>query len=137
LNGFFVGAERGRFVELQDRDDLWALLANITRKTAAAHLRRARRKKRCPPAGHNGVHRGPEVEQIADPKQAWGFEQLVDEKCEHLLNRLGDARLREIAVRKLEGYTTAEIAAMLGRTVRSIERKTKLIRAIWSQEGSP
>jgi DNA-binding CsgD family transcriptional regulator len=34
----------------------------------------------------------------------------------------------------MEGYTTEEIAAKLGYVPRTIERKLRLIRAIWTRE---
>jgi DNA-directed RNA polymerase specialized sigma24 family protein len=47
---------------------------------------------------------------------------------------LGDAELRAIALFKLEGDTTAQIAAKLGRAPRTIERRLQLIRRTWEQE---
>jgi DNA-binding NarL/FixJ family response regulator len=38
---------------------------------------------------------------------------------------------------KLEGYTNPEIAARLGRTVRTVELKLKTIRALWTKELKP
>ena len=40
-------------------------------------------------------------------------------------------RLRTIALRKLEGHSSAEIAAELGISARSVDRKLELIREIW------
>ena len=52
--------------------------------------------------------------------------------------RTGDSasieRLRSIAVRKLEGYSAQEIATELGASTRTVERKLRLIRAIWEEE---
>jgi DNA-directed RNA polymerase specialized sigma24 family protein len=41
--------------------------------------------------------------------------------------------LRSIAVWKWQGYSTAEIASMLGCSSRTIERKLKLIRIIFER----
>jgi DNA-directed RNA polymerase specialized sigma24 family protein len=35
---------------------------------------------------------------------------------------------------KMEGYTVAEIADRLGYVTRTVERKLRLIRAVWAQE---
>jgi DNA-binding CsgD family transcriptional regulator len=43
--------------------------------------------------------------------------------------------LRSVAVWKMEGYSNAEIAAKLGRSECTVERKLNLIRQIWSGEG--
>ncbi len=56
---------------------------------------------------------------------------------ERLLGLLGDSRLRSIAVWKWEDYTNEEIAAMLGCTTRTIERKVKVIQAFWAEENTP
>jgi hypothetical protein len=39
-------------------------------------------------------------------------------------------------VLRLEGYHNEEIAGQLQCTVRSVERKLNLIRAIWDREGA-
>jgi DNA-directed RNA polymerase specialized sigma24 family protein len=36
----------------------------------------------------------------------------------------------------LEGYSNAEISAMLGRSLATIERKFRRIRMIWTARGS-
>jgi len=42
--------------------------------------------------------------------------------------------LREIAVGRLEGYTARELAARIGVTERTIQRKIKLIYERWKKE---
>jgi len=58
----------------------------------------------------------------------------VVEEVQRLLNALKNERLRQIVVWKLEGFTNAEIAQMIGMTVRSVELKLKLIRALLEDE---
>lgn len=60
--------------------------------------------------------------------------QFADD-YERLLAKLGDETLRRIALRKLEGYTTIEIAAEIGTSSRTVDRKLNLIRAIWDREA--
>ena len=60
----------------------------------------------------------------------------VAEECGRLLERLDNPELRSVALRKVEGYTTEEIAAQLGCGLRTVERRLRLIRSIWEQEGS-
>jgi IS30 family transposase len=57
------------------------------------------------------------------------------EGFDHVLRVLGDDQLRQIAVWKLEGYSNAEIAAKLGRSDATVERKLKLIRELWEAAG--
>jgi DNA-directed RNA polymerase specialized sigma24 family protein len=52
-----------------------------------------------------------------------------------LLERL-DSELRNVALRKVEGYSNEEIAAQLGCGLRTVERRLRLIRGIWEQEGA-
>ena len=47
-------------------------------------------------------------------------------------DRLDDETLRQIAIRKMEGETNAEIARDLGVQPRTVERKLRLIRELWS-----
>jgi DNA-directed RNA polymerase specialized sigma24 family protein len=55
----------------------------------------------------------------------------VAEQCEALLQRLGDAELRQIALWQMEGYTAEEIAGRLGCAARLVRHKLQLIRTLW------
>ncbi len=55
---------------------------------------------------------------------------ILAEEVEHLLGRLPDARLRAVAVWKLEGYTNSEIARKQGCSVPTVERRLALIRRL-------
>jgi RNA polymerase sigma factor (sigma-70 family) len=50
------------------------------------------------------------------------------------LARLEEPALRIVALRRLEGYSTQEIAETLGVSTKTVERKLQLIRAIWAEE---
>ena len=58
---------------------------------------------------------------------------MVAEDCRRMLDRLGDETLRLVARQTLEGYSTAEIAAKIGCSQRSVQRKLDTIREIWSE----
>jgi DNA-directed RNA polymerase specialized sigma24 family protein len=120
LAAFFCGVQRGRFPRLHDRNDLWNLLVAITRHKIVDLLMRESRQ---PSGSMDGG------QQIADPTPP----PDVHLRLQELLDLLGDARLRAVAWSKLEGYTNEEIAATLGWTVRTIERKLRLIRSIWTE----
>src|SRR5262245_4427564 len=51
-----VGLQEGRFADLHDRDDLWALLACITVRKAINQVKRAVRQRRPPPAAEVPLH---------------------------------------------------------------------------------
>jgi RNA polymerase sigma factor (sigma-70 family) len=125
FNSLIRGAERGRFPQLLHRDDLWRLLVVLTIRKAIDVLRKEKREQH---------KQNEDIEQILSseptPEQAI---EIADE-CRRLLDRLGDAELRAIALWKLEGYTNDEIAAKLDCVRRTVERRLQLIRQIWEQE---
>jgi DNA-directed RNA polymerase specialized sigma24 family protein len=141
FHSFCRAAERGRFPQLSDRDDLWHLLVVLTARKACDLLRREGRHKR---GGGRTPDPGPARPGEPDPlEQALGreptpeFAAQVAEECRRLLALLGDRELEEVALAKMEGYTTEEIARRQGRTTRTVERKLRLIRDIWEAEGGP
>ncbi len=140
---FCRGAAQGRFPQLRDRHNLWGLLLVITKRKAFDLLERERRKKR-----GGGAVRG-ESALIALSKSGSaprGMEQIlgrepspdvvadVTEQVRWLLGKLTDPQLRSIAVWKMEGYTSREIAAKLGCVTGTVERKLRLIRSTWGKE---
>jgi len=142
MNSFLQGARDARFPRLADETDLWRVLVTITSRKVSAQRRRhfaARRNK--------GRVRGESV--FADPSgssSAGGIEAIagnepnpavaaqVTEECRKLIERLDDNTLREVARLKLDGCTNEEIAAQIGKTVRTVERKLTLIRDCWSAD---
>jgi DNA-directed RNA polymerase specialized sigma24 family protein len=64
------------------------------------------------------------------------FAAEVAEECRRLLHALDSDELRSIAVWKMEGDTTEEIATRLSCAPRTVERKLHLIRTLW-EEAEP
>jgi RNA polymerase sigma factor (sigma-70 family) len=118
-----LGAERGRFPQLSDRDDLWRLLAVLTIRKAIDLQRRHR------PRETTGE---PDLEQLLSDEPAPEMAAEMAEAYQRLLDRLDD-ELRAIALWKVEGHTNEEIAARLGCVVRSVERKVRCIRILWAE----
>ena len=141
---FFVGAREGRFT-LARGGDLWRLLVVITVRKALDQLKRERSRRQggdTPPADPSisPVGAGPrvaDVEQVVGDEPTPEFAALVADECERLLEQLGDAGLRKVAVWKMEGYANEEIAGLLGSSLSTVARKLKAIRAIWTQEPKP
>lgn len=142
FHSFCEGAAQGRFPRLNDRDDLWRLLVTITARKAWAQARRRRRQK----AGGGrvilaadliaagGVEEAEGLEGIIGTTPTPEFAAMVAEEYRRLLDRLGDEALRQVALRRLEGDTKAEIAERLGCARRTIGRRLELIRALWAAD---
>jgi RNA polymerase sigma factor (sigma-70 family) len=133
-------ASRGQFPDLADRDDLWRLLATITTRKVINILRHQSRQKR----GGNRLlgesALGVETDSSGgiagflgrepSPEAAAEFTEAYD----RLFAKLEDPTLKTIALRKLEGMSSGEIADELGTSRRTVDRKLRLIRAIWEEE---
>jgi DNA-directed RNA polymerase specialized sigma24 family protein len=144
FRSFCGRAEKGQFPDLADRDDLWRLLAAITARKVIGVIRHQTRQKR---GGGHVLGESAFVGDDGDGGGGDGMAQLLAadptpedaaqfaDDCDRLLERLGDDTLRRIALRKLEGYSSAEIAAELGTSARTVDRKLNLIRALWDREA--
>jgi DNA-directed RNA polymerase specialized sigma24 family protein len=138
FKSFCRGAGAGRFPQLSDRDSLWPLLVSITAHKAIDMIRHERRQKRGGPARDAGVPAAPEaaLEQVIGREPTPEFALLVAEECRRLLDALNDEGLRSVALWKMEGYTSEEIARKLDCVPRTIERKLRLIRRLWEKEDA-
>ena len=133
------GAAAGRFKQLQDRDDLWKLLTAIAGMKAVDQIRRQTAQKR----GGTNV-RGESVFEGVDASQIGGLGQLIhgeptpdflaimDEQQQAMFHALPDSSQRDVARLRFEGYSNDEIAQQLGISLRSVERKLRVIREIWT-----
>jgi len=72
------------------------------------------------------------LEQVIGAEPTPEFAAQVAEECRRLLDLLGDDLLRIIAISRIEGYSTEEIAARLECAPRTVERKLQRIRGLWS-----
>jgi len=136
FNSFCEGAARGRFPKLDDREDLWRLLVVITARKAFAQADRQRRLKRGGgrvAADVEGTPLG--LDMLAGPDPSPEFAAMVAEEYQRLLDALDDDGLREVAISRMEGYTSDEIAARLGCARRTVARRLELIRKIWQDGG--
>src|SRR5262249_28072880 len=137
---FCRGVELGRFPRLDDRHDLWQVLVMITaRKTIDLRQRPAAKKR--------GGGRVPQTLQLPGGDEEDALAYVVGrepgpelaaemaENCRRLFGLLPNDQLRMIAQQKMEGFTNEEIAAKIGRSVGAVERKLRLIRQTWEQEG--
>jgi DNA-directed RNA polymerase specialized sigma24 family protein len=145
FDSFCRAVGRGRFADLNDRDDLWQLLVVITDRKAcdlANHERRQRRGGGKVLDGaalrdEGAAAGGTRLARFRSPEPSPEFALQTADECRRLLDALGDDDLRQVAVRKMEGYSVEEIAAQMGRVPRTVKRWLRLIRQIWEQELRP
>src|SRR5205085_626675 len=123
FTSFCKGALAGRFPRLDDRNDLWRLLVTLTARKAFDQRRNEHCQKRgggavlgesalMSPGQDAGEVAG--LEQIVGQEPTPAFAAQVAEECQRLLNCLDSEELRSIALLKLEGDTTEQVAAKLG-----------------------
>jgi DNA-directed RNA polymerase specialized sigma24 family protein len=143
---FCRAVEGERFPRLSDRDDLWQVLVLLTVRKAANlrkhELRQRRGGGRVLPATDRAAGGEPDdagalLAGVISQEPTAEFAAQVAEECERLLDRLGSAELRSIALLKLEGYTNEEIAGRLGCVARTVERRLRVIRSLWDPEDRP
>ncbi len=136
FNGLADGAARGQFDHLEDRGDLWRVLATITVHKALQRGRRYDRWKRSGrPAVANGKARPADdrdvLEMAVSNEPVPEITVMLRDQVDRLLAVLDDPILRQIAEWRMEGLANDEIAHRLGRAVRTVERKVELIRLTW------
>ena len=60
------------------------------------------------------------------------FLAVMEEQQQAMFRALPDESQRNVARLRFEGYSNEEIAQQLGTSLRSVERKLKVIREIWT-----
>ena len=130
INAFQECLKNGRYSSIENTNDVWHLLVKIVENKAIDHVRRERAVKRG--AGNvrgdsylNGMGYFAEIDM--------NHEERID-FLDHLrtnLLKLEDAAVQEVVFRKIEGFSNKEIAAKIGKSVSSVERKLRLARQIW------
>ena len=144
FKSFFQGVANGRFPLLSDRNNLWSLLVVITARKAID----ARAHQNCKKRGGGNV-RGESVwrgapgqadqdvgiEQVIGQEPTPEFAALVAEETRRLLEALETDEVRAVALYKMEGFTNLQIAAELGCTERTVERRLSIIRGLLKQEA--
>ena len=146
FHSFFQGVAKGRFPQLNDRDNLWRLLVVITARKAVDQVVHQHRQRRGGgtlqgesriSAGAAEREEAAAIEQVVGDEPTPEFAVQVAEQYERLLQLLGDDTLRRVATWKMEGFTNDEIAGRLNCSRRSVARKLETIRIIWNSEPTP
>jgi len=138
FGSFCRAAEVGTFPQLLDRDDLWQVLVLITARKVCDLRQYEGRDKRDWRKVQQEAEQGTESSWLGsalsgvlsrEPDPAFAAE--VAEQTAALLAELGNEELRQIALRKMEGYTNEEIAAQLDCALSTVERRLRIIRKRW------
>ena len=138
FKSLFLRVQDGRLM-VENREDLGAVLVSMTlckvRRAVTHHLQKKRRCSREQPIPDEPDELDPgqllESFQSTDPSA-----DLTAQMAEDLQVRicqLGDSGLAQVALWKLEGNTTVEIAEKCCCSPRTIARKLRLIRKKWLQ----
>jgi DNA-directed RNA polymerase specialized sigma24 family protein len=134
LVAFWQQAEAGALAGDLNRDNLWNLLGVMTVRKALRQARRERAAKR----GGGRIFAASDLAGDADDSNPGDLAQALailptaefDLCCEELLLSL-DEELRQFAVLRLLGHSTAQIAGLLDCTQRKVQRKLELVRLSW------
>jgi len=144
FDSFCDAASRGRFPQLDVRDDLWKLLVTITARKATDLIQEQRRQKRgggrvvcSADFGAVGARGTGALALMADTAPSPEFAVQIAEECGRLLGLLRNDDLRRLALDRMAGYHDHEIADRLGCSRRTVMRKLILIRNAWSKEVGP
>jgi DNA-directed RNA polymerase specialized sigma24 family protein len=135
---FCRNAQNGVFPRLDDRDDLWQVLLVLTVRKARSLARRQKRLKRG--AGRVVTFADlddEDVEAVLSTEPAPEVAIQLAEECQQLIEQLNDDSLRRVALWKLEGYNNREIAERMGCVEKTVERKLRSIRQLWSDSEEP
>ena len=145
FDSFCRGAIGGRFPSLDDRNNLWRLLVTITARKAYHHGMSLRRQKRGGEAvfdeaaltGVAGANdEGRALDKLVSREPTPEFVAQAAEEYQRLLASLPKRNLCVIVQWKMECFTNEEIAAKLDCSVRSVERKLRIIRVCWEADST-
>ena len=118
---------------VNDRNDLWQLLAVITVNKARTRARDDDRVKRGGRA--NRIDNSESIlKELICPCPPADLSLAMQEECERLLQILEQRELKMVAMLKVEGYTNDEIACQMGCSRRAVQRRLNCIRDFWSAE---
>jgi DNA-directed RNA polymerase specialized sigma24 family protein len=140
FDSFCAAAARGRFPQLDDRDDLWRILVTLTSRKSVNLMRKQRWQKRdSARVANEGTFGEADDERgfldgLAGKEPSPEFAAMVADECRQRLDGLRDDSLRQIALMRMEGYTNPEIAERLDCGLRTVSRKLDLIRRCWLGE---
>ncbi len=129
FDSFCRRAEQQQFGRLEDRHDLWQLLALITVRKSINVVRHEQRN----PAGF-GHNRQADLDTVPCPEPTPELAASLIDQHTWLMDQLDEPELKQVAGYRLQGYRDEEIARFVGFTRRTVQRKLQRIRKILSAE---
>lgn len=145
FHSLFLGVREQRY-QFHGRTDFWRLLLTIAERKITRRIRHETRDKRdvrrvvqdsimlrVPDAAPNNDQ--PTVERLTGREPTPEFAAEVSDTCDALLASLPDDLSRRVALLKLEDHTADAIAAKLGCSRRTVQRKLLVIRRTWQHVG--
>ena len=134
LHSFCKRRDGGGY-DLADRNQFLSLIVTIAvHKTASAarrelrQCRDVRRERRLEGEGPDDA--GP-IDALADGGDAPDMAMELSDEIENLLKGL-PPECRDVALLRIEGRTVDEIAKLIDRTPRTVERRLEHIRELWT-----
>jgi DNA-directed RNA polymerase specialized sigma24 family protein len=135
FDSFCRRAQAGSFRSLNDRNDLWQILALITVRKAVDLRNYEGRRSRSNGQVRSLTELTQEVlDTVGGDEPTPELAAQFAEEFQRLIEQLGDPTLRSVAIFKLHGYTNDEIASRLGCVTSTVERKLARIRGMWANE---
>ncbi len=137
FESFYYRALAGEYPRLSSRQQLWALLLTITDRKAVNNVRQCMARKR-----GGGRVRGESTFGGSDCSEMENVLVSMDEgspapdvaaALSEAWERL-DADMQHIVCLKMDGFTNDQIAERLNRSLATVERRLKLLRAQWIKE---
>jgi len=136
LQSITSNSAKGRFPNLQDRDDLWLMMIMIAQHDVIDKQRAAVRRDRLSESTLTMTDLletyNINLDLFLSQKDSHTKLMEIAECWEDLLKTLPDERCRDIAQLKIKGHSNLEIAGLLGLIPKTVDRKIKLIMQRWN-----
>lgn len=129
FKSFFRAVEEGRTPQLNTADEIWRLLVTLTARKAIKQLRYENRVKRND-GNQNENDDSAAIENLVGNEPSPEFSVAIFQEFQALNERLPDDEMRHIAQRKMEGFSSSEIAQEIGCDLRTIQRRLAIIRSL-------
>jgi len=131
---FCEAATKGQAPQLENRNELWSLLATIARRKATDRVRHALRERRGGGARRETCSTVEVSDDLPSASQVASLQEVLSELLARLRDH-DDSRLHSIALMRLEGATVEEIALQHDCTPRTIQRKLHILERLWTSLG--